>query len=196
MKSSTAVLYLGFIVLGIIFALSFSQQKSLPNNSGATVLVTPTPVAVSSSDSKVLGIQTKTIDCVAVNGLPDSACTPGAIFPGVTKDQVCQSGYSASLRSVSAKTKDAVYKEYGIISHPEGTYEVDHLVSLELGGSNDIANLWPESADPRPGFHEKDVVENYLHNKVCRGTMSLEEAQRQISTNWVSVYQQIQAANY
>ena len=33
-------------------------------------------------------------------------------------------------------------------------------MSLELGGSNDIKNLWPEAALPTPGFHEKDAVED------------------------------------
>ena len=29
-----------------------------------------------------------------------------------------------------------------------GTLEIDHIVSLEIGGSNDIANLFPEKAKP------------------------------------------------
>jgi hypothetical protein len=90
---------------------------------------------------------------------------------------------------VSTTVKNQVYKEYGIKSHPTGAYEVDHLVSLELGGSNDIANLWPEAASPKPGFHEKDKVENYLHQQVCSGMMGLAEAQRLIATDWFSVFQ-------
>ena len=78
--------------------------------------------------------------------------------------------------------------EYGIVERTTGEYEVDHLVPLEAGGSNDIANLWPEAAEPRPGFHEKDVVENYLHDQICLGRMSLADAQRAIATNWVAVY--------
>jgi hypothetical protein len=48
------------------------------------------------------------------------------------------------------------FREYGI-SYPEarGAYEVDHLIPLELGGDNTFANLWPESAEPTPGFHQK-----------------------------------------
>ena len=52
--------------------------------------------------------------------------------------------------------KEQVYAEYGIVSHTTGEYEVDHFVPLELGGSNDISNLFPEAASPKPGFHEKD----------------------------------------
>jgi hypothetical protein len=75
--------------------------------------------------------------------------------------------------------------------HTPGEYEVDHLVSLELGGSNDLSNLWPEAAEPKPGFHEKDKVENYLHDQVCSGALSLEEAQTTIATNWLSVLPQL-----
>ena len=80
--------------------------------------------------------------------------------------------------------KEQVYAEYGISSRVPGQYEVDHIVSLELGGSNDIANLWPEAAEPRPGFHEKDSVENRLHAIVCNGLLSLSAAQSVIAQNW------------
>ena len=33
-------------------------------------------------------------------------------------------------------------------------------------------------------------VENYLHDQVCAGTMSLLDAQRAIATNWLDVYRQ------
>jgi hypothetical protein len=138
-----------------------------------------------------IGQRTKTSGCVAQNALPDSACSPGAIFADVTKDQVCVPGYSKGVRDVPDSVKNQVYAEYGIASHTTGEYEVDHLISLELGGSNDIANLWPEPAEPRPGFHEKDKVENYLHQQVCSGAMSMADAQSIIATDWLSVYNQM-----
>jgi hypothetical protein len=138
------------------------------------------------------GVQTKTSGCKVQGPLQDSACTPGAIFPNATKDQICQSGYASSVRDVPTSEKNAVYAEYGITSHVTGQYEVDHLVSLELGGSNDIANLWPEAASPTPGFHQKDQVENYLHDQMCSGAVSLQQAQTEIATNWLQVYQQMQ----
>lgn len=146
----------------------------------------------SSGQQPQFGVQTKTSGCQAHNGLPDSACTPGAIFPNATTDQICQSGYSSSVRNVPTSEKDQAYAEYGIASHYTGQYEVDHLVSLELGGSNDIANLWPELASPTPGFHQKDQVENYLHDQVCSGKIALHDAQVEIATNWLQVYQQMQ----
>ena len=40
----------------------------------------------------------------------------------------------------------------------------------------------PEAASPTPGFHQKDKVENYLHDQVCSGAISLPEAQKEIAT--------------
>ncbi len=127
-------------------------------------------------------MQSRTSNCQAHNALPDSACTPGAIIPTATKAKICQSGYARTVRNVPTSEKNQVYASYGITHHSTGQYEVDHLVSLELGGSNDIANLWPELASPKPGFHEKDKVENYLHSQVCSGAISLQRAQVDVST--------------
>ncbi len=74
---------------------------------------------------------------------------------------------------------------------PFGTYEVDHFIPLALGGSNDIGNLFPEAAEPKPGFKEKDVVEVYLHDEVCAGHVALSVAQEQIATDWLRVYENL-----
>ncbi len=131
---------------------------------------------------------TETDGCIAKRGLPDSACTPGAIVVDATKNDICRPGYSFLARNVSEATKNKVFEEYGVISRSKGEYEVDHLVSLELGGSNDISNLWPEKASPTPGFHQKDTLENELHRKVCSGVISLSVAQKEIARNWILLY--------
>jgi hypothetical protein len=85
--------------------------------------------------------------------------------------------------------KNQVYTDYAVASHPRGAYEIDHFIPLELGGSNDIANLWPQPARPAPGFHEKDKVETALHDEVCKThTMTLDQAQRLIATDWLTYY--------
>ncbi len=166
------------------FILLACGTAPVPGTPQPSTAVPPTP----GSGGPFPGPRTKTSGCVSQNALQDSACTPGAIFPDATKDKICVPGYSSSVRNVPTSEKDQVYAEYGIASHQPGEYEVDHLISLELGGSNDIANLWPEPASPTPGFHEKDQVENYLHDQVCNGTISLQQAQQEIATNWLSVY--------
>lgn len=118
---------------------------------------------------------------------PNSALTPGEAFNNVTAAQVCTSGYSASVRNVPTTEKEQVFAEYGIPYSEHANYEVDHLISLELGGDNSIKNLWPEydgGVIPNP----KDKVENYLHSQVCNGNLSLAEAQNEIKIDWYKVY--------
>lgn len=119
---------------------------------------------------------------------PDPACTPGAIDPAVTQQNIastiCRSGYTATVRPSTSQTdaaKAKMYKAYAIPAHD--TSELDHLVSLELGGSNDIKNLWPEVGSlPNP----KDKVENDLHRAVCSGKVTLAAAQQAIATDWLT----------
>lgn len=141
------------------------------------------------------GKPTKTTDCQASGPIQDQACTPGDIFPDATKEKICVPGYASSVRNVTQSTKNKVYAAYGVKTRKPGQYEVDHLVSLQLGGSNDISNLWPEPATPKPGFHEKDRVENYLHDQICDGNISLRQAQIEIATNWLAVYQGMPGSN-
>jgi hypothetical protein len=123
---------------------------------------------------------------VGVAALPDPRLTPGDSLPaGVAA--ICVPGYSARVRDVPESEKKAVYARYHV-AHVPYAHEVDHLVSLELGGSNSISNLWPEPYAGRWGARAKDVLENKLHELVCDGTMSLRHAQRMEVTNWVSAY--------
>ena len=139
--------------------------------------------------SILLGPVRKRSICRVHRGLPDRGCTPGARYQHATTARVCRPGYAGSVRKVSDRSKDAVYAEYGLSRHFNGRNgEVDHLVSLELGGSNVRANLFPEAASPRPGSHDKDRLENRLHDEVCSGQMSLRRAQREIATDWVAAY--------
>ena len=130
------------------------------------------------------GVRTKTSNCKANQTLQDSKCTPGAVMSTSTA-VICKVGYTNTVRDVSLSVRKAVFKEYGLSYNNSGLYEVDHLISLELGGSNDISNLFPESYKITNGARVKDVFENYLHKQVCNGTMTIEEAQKQISTDWL-----------
>ena len=125
--------------------------------------------------------------------LPDPTLTPGAVQPGMAASNLCPVAHTPTLRNVTQAKKKAVYAEYGMIPHqgecaPAGC-EVDHLISLEIGGSNDIHNLWPEPyGGTRWNAHVKDAYENFLHAQVCAGTITLGDAQKEISTNWIVGY--------
>jgi hypothetical protein len=100
---------------------------------------------------------------------------------------VCVRGYSAGVRDVPQSEKDAVYARYGVADVPY-KHEVDHLVSLEVGGSNAIRNLWPEPYAGRWGARTKDVLEDRLHELVCDGRLGLRSAQRIEAADWVLAY--------
>ncbi len=120
---------------------------------------------------------------------PDPSLTPGDVLTTDTS-QICVPGYTKTVRNVTQAEKAQVYKNYGITSRQPKEYEVDHLISLELGGSNDIKNLWPESYITEPlNAHVKDDLENKLHELVCSGQLPIEQAQSEIAADWVKAYQ-------
>jgi hypothetical protein len=120
--------------------------------------------------------------------VPDPNLTPGSTF-NVTAQDVCISGYTKKVRNVPAEMKREVYREYSITSHESGDYEVDHLIPLELGGSNSIKNLWPESHRTLPwNAQVKDRLEGKLHELVCSGQLDLKTAQQAIALNWIEAY--------
>ena len=118
---------------------------------------------------------------------PDSTKTPGAVLSVTTKD-ICVPGYAKRARHVPRSRWLAAYRLYNIV--PDGKrYEVDHLISLELGGSNELTNLWPQSYITKPhNAHTKDKLENRLHALVCDGAIDLKTAQRAIATDWIAAY--------
>lgn len=189
-KTLTGVLLVIVLILAFVYFTTRHPQVSPPSVPSPSASAKATAKATSAPSIR-LGPRTKTAGCVVKDGKPDTECTPGAVLMGVTADDVCVPGYAKSVRNVSDKVKNSTYDEYSVKNHSASTYEVDHLVSLELGGSNEIENLWPEPASPRPGFHEKDKVENYLHDQVCHGYMSLKDAQDKIAHDWRAVYESL-----
>jgi hypothetical protein len=102
---------------------------------------------------------------------------------------LCVPGYTKKVRNVPAEMKRTVYEQYDITSHGSGDYEVDHLIPLELGGSNSIKNLWPESHRISPwNAQVKDRLEGKLHELVCDGKIDLKTAQQAIASNWIEAY--------
>jgi len=95
--------------------------------------------------------------------LPDPKLTPGDTL-GVTTTDICTPGYTKVVRAVPTAVKRQVYATYRRYRR-KGVYcEVDHLIPLELGGSNRLTNLWPEPYDITWNAHVKDRLENRLHD--------------------------------
>lgn len=121
--------------------------------------------------------------------LPDPDATPG-IVRTTDKNVVCHE----TTKVLRAPGIQAVYKLYGATKVKDKCCEIDHLISLELGGDNGLKNEWPQPYEPRPGAHEKDQVENWLHAQVCSGKIELSEAQKQIASDWYQVYLRMHGA--
>ncbi|HWE81164.1 MAG TPA: DUF3761 domain-containing protein [Gaiellaceae bacterium] len=142
--------------------------------------------------SVLLAPRSRSSDCV-LGPMPDRACSPGAYATRLTKAVICSPSFTtSSVRDVSEAEKHAVEREYGMEVRSYGsTLEIDHIVPLELGGSNAIANLFPEKAAARPGYHVKDRLEDRLASLVCGGSMSIDAARRGIAANWERLYRQV-----
>jgi hypothetical protein len=145
------------------------------------------------SHTFLLGPRSKGSGCHVRGPLPDRRCSPGAIYRDATLPVICRPYYTSKVRRVSEATRAKVFREYGIPYRLYGrAYEIDHIVPLELGGSNAIANLYPEAAfRPSPGYVRKDRLENRLHDLVCARRMVLRKAQQAIASNWVMLYRQV-----
>jgi hypothetical protein len=124
----------------------------------------------------------------ASSQLPDPNLTPGVVDPETSIKKICTPHYTAMIRNVPESLKKKVFDEYKIDSTSD-KFEIDHLISLELGGTNDIKNLWPQSYTKQPyNAHIKDALEDRLHALVCKGKLNLSVAQKEISTDWISAY--------
>jgi hypothetical protein len=67
---------------------------------------------------------------------------------------------------------------------------------LELGGSNSITNLWPESHRTSPwNAQVKDRLEDKLHKLACSGQVDIKTAQQAIASNWIEAYKKYVGPN-
>jgi hypothetical protein len=197
------VLAIGYFVAGMLVGASLvwaTYQKVGPVTSAV-----PAPAVVPSLKPEALAPSLAAIPLAAPPlsnydparaARPDPKLTPGDVFKDAGKDDVCTPGWSHEHRRVTESERERVYAEYpdsqrtcACVDGSPACCEVDHLIPLELGGSNDIKNLWPQPNLPKPGDKEKDRLENTLHELVCNGTISLADAQNCIASDWVKCWE-------
>jgi len=90
---------------------------------------------------------------------------------------VCKSGYSATIRPPVSYTSFLKREELRYYKLPGkvSDYQLDHLISLSLGGSPyDTRNLWME---PKSQAGRDDKLEAQWHHDLCAGWLTLKEAQ-------------------
>lgn len=134
--------------------------------------------------------------CFSINSyavdVPNKKLTPGSVRV-VTVAELCVPGYASSHRYVTAADNLVIYRKYGMpysrtgyCSGRQGC-EIDHLISLELGGNNDHTNLWPQPYDGAWNAHMKNKLEDKLHYLVCHNKISIADAQKAI-LDWKASY--------
>lgn len=102
-----------------------------------------------------------------------TAAAHQAVDPAVTQanlaSRICKSGYTTTFRAAASDTnkeKALSLREHGQIRVSSSEY--DHLISLQLGGTNAVSNRWPEPnrANAPGSTNPKDAVETKLNKAV------------------------------
>jgi hypothetical protein len=122
--------------------------------------------------------------------LPNRALTPGMTRQVELRD-VCREGDDDLDPAVPVQRKEAVFREYGIsLDHAGDDFQVDYLISPQLGGTDDVRNLWPQSyKETTWNAAAKDELERHLSQLVCERKITLQEAQHAIAHDWIAAYQ-------
>ncbi len=122
----------------------------------------------------------------AGQALPIATLTPGAVSP-LTAAELCAGARPS--RVVDEAVRQRVLHEYGMEQVSQEAYELDALITPELGGTTERANLWPQRyAAPVWNAYVKDALEQHLVQMVCTEQIDLAQAQREIATDWVAAY--------
>ena len=120
--------------------------------------------------------------------LPRPDLTPGAVRQ-ISVEEICQQEQEAHPPLVDIMTAQQVFEYYGADFRRAEEYELDFLITPELGGTADIRNLWPQPYGSTTwNAHVKDELEHLFRERVCDGTMDIRTAQREIATDWISAY--------
>ena len=123
-----------------------------------------------------------------MRGVPDPRLTPG-VARAINLNDVCTKSYSDDAQLLPVSVQKKVLQEYGIEGDRSRDYRLDYLISPQLGGTDDIRNLWPEpESSTQWNMEAKDALEDRLHQLVCQGKVDVLTAQRDLATDWVSAY--------
>jgi hypothetical protein len=123
---------------------------------------------------------------------PDPDSTEGSVrIDGHTRELACDR--SKNHRGpMAAERRDEVLIRYGLPPGQHPDYEIDHLIPLCLGGSDDFSNLWPQprgSIEPKWNAEAKDRLERRMCDMVCDGQVDITTAQEAFAKDWIAAYQ-------
>lgn len=125
---------------------------------------------------------------LGVSLLPRADLTPGVARP-VSISEVCGSGRYGRTQPIPVSVHQTVFASYGADYDRAAEYELDYLITPELGGTSDAGNLWPQPYSRTPwNAYVKDELELHFHRLACDGEIDFVTAQREIAADWIAAY--------
>jgi hypothetical protein len=124
---------------------------------------------------------------------PDKNLTGGAASIR-TRERIAACGHAKDNRGqMTRERQDEVLKRYGLPPGTHPDYEIDHLIPLCLGGSDDPSNLWPQPKrriEATWNAEAKDRLEGKICKMVCAGQINeISTAQEDFASDWITAYQ-------
>ena len=120
--------------------------------------------------------------------LPRADLTPGATA-SITLQDICGPDRYGRMQPIPEAVHQSVFTRYGADYGQAADYELDYLITPELGGVGDARNLWPQPFARTPwNAYVKDELERLFHRMVCEGTIDLRTAQREMASDWIAAY--------
>lgn len=121
--------------------------------------------------------------------LPRAGLTPGETL-AVDRTAICVANFPTERTiGVPVDLRRSVFERYGMAGAKPEDYEVDYLITPDLGGATTVKNLWPEPYyRTRWNSYVKDQLETRLRTLVCSGSVDLATAQREMATDWIAAY--------
>lgn len=119
--------------------------------------------------------------------LPFPDKTPGATSQA-TAQELCRHHTTVAHSTISPEMTGRIFASYGIERGRE-SYVIDWLVPEDLGGTNDLANLWPQLTVGPLNHGDKVKLDHQLHKLVCDGKVRLVTAQKALEDDWTAAYE-------
>ena len=211
------------LVLLIILAVAGIILLSIRSNPEQQSFAVPSPVERPTQpvDSTAQPVQRMSQRIGPDEIYPRADLSPGLPNRDITQENITETicnrhWTTSSVRppgSYISQLKRSQIDEYGFADTNTADYEEDHIISLENGGDpKDPRNLYPEPYytdvnGQRIGAHEKDAVENYVHNGICldipsakfssgpkpKHSLSLAQGQQILANDWYACYVHMKA---
>jgi hypothetical protein len=113
----------------------------------------------------------------------------GAINPVITqanlKQTVCVPGYTDRIRPPVSYTNRIKLSMIEAGDRMQN-FELDHYVPLSVGGApTSLDNLWLQPWIGTTGARAKDAIETEVHRRMCKGELTLMQAQSIFINGWV-----------